>query len=90
MLSRGSPNVDMPKAAIKYLIESDNAGSTYQKQQASDLGKYLSMGGDPHQFEAWYSKTFPMTGAVSQVQLNAGKSAPPKIRRYNPQTGKIE
>lgn len=76
MLSRGSPNVDMPKAAIKYLIESDNAGSNYQKQQASDLGKYLSKGGDPHQFEAWYAKTFPMTGAVSQVHLNTGKRPP--------------
>lgn len=76
MLSRGAPNVDMPKAAIKYLIESDNAGLQYQKKQASDLGTYLSKGGDPHQFEAWYAKTFPMSGAVSQVHLNTGKRPP--------------
>jgi hypothetical protein len=75
MLSRGSPNVDMPKAAMKYLIESDIAGLTYQKQQASDLGRYLSQGGDPHQFEAWYTHHFPMSGAVSQVHL--GTKRPP-------------
>jgi hypothetical protein len=78
MLSRGSPNVDMPKAAIKYLVQADNAANAYTKQQASDLGKYLSAHGDPHQFEAWYSKSFPMTKALENVHLDTGKTESPK------------
>jgi hypothetical protein len=80
MLSRGSPNVDMPKAAIKYLVDSDNAANNYAKRQAADLGRYLSENGDPHQFEAWYSKNFPLTSAVSQTHLNIGKPASPAKR----------
>lgn len=69
MLSKGSPNVDMPKAAIQYLLDSDNAQANYQIRQAQDFGKYQAQGGDPYQFEGWYSKTFPMTDAVSQIKL---------------------
>lgn len=78
MLTRGAPNVDMTKAAIKYLVESDNAGLNYQKKQADDLGRYVSMGGDPHRFEAWYAKSFPMSEAVSQVHLSNGAKAEPQ------------
>lgn len=69
MLSRGSPNVDMPKAAIKYLVDSDNAGLNYQKKQSTDLGRYLSNGGDPYQFEGWYAKSFPLSAETSKVHL---------------------
>lgn len=72
MLTRGAPNVDMTKAAIKYLVGTDNAQAQYSIQQSGDLGKYLSQGGDPMRFEGWYAQAFPQTNAVSQVKLNTG------------------
>ena len=78
MLNRGSPNVNMPKAALEYLISSDNAVKNYNIQQANDLGKYLNNGGDPYRFEGWYANKFPMTNSVSQVQLGSqGQSGQP-------------
>lgn len=71
MLSKGSPNVNMPKAAIQYLIQSDNATSNYDIQQAQDFGKYLQNGGDPYQFEGWYAKNFPLTDQTGQVHLQS-------------------
>jgi hypothetical protein len=75
MLSKAAPGVDMTKAAIKFLVNSDNATLKYQQQQANDLGKYLQNGGDPYRFEAWYSSKFPMTNAVEQVQMNPSKQS---------------
>lgn len=75
MMSRGAPNVDMTKAAIKYLLGTDAATAKYQIQQANDLGKYLQNGGDPMRFEGWYSKAFPLTQAQGDVKLQTGKDA---------------
>jgi len=69
MLTRGAPNVDMTKAAIKYLIGTDIAQSQYQIKQANDLGRYLSSGGDPMRFEGWYAMNFPASTAINQVHL---------------------
>lgn len=74
MLSKGAPNIDMTKAAIKYLIASDSAAADYQIKQANDLGRYLQSGGDPMKFDAWYSQSFPMTKAVSAVHMPQGQS----------------
>lgn len=74
MLQKAAPNADMPKAAIKYLLNSDNAQLDYQTQQAADLGKYLKNGGDPQHFEAWYAKSFPLTNALSGVHLKASSA----------------
>jgi hypothetical protein len=75
MLKRGAPNVDMTKAAMIYLVNSDNAQSQYAVQQANDLGRYLQQGGDPNRFEAWYARAFPQ---AMNVHLETGKS-PTKI-----------
>jgi hypothetical protein len=69
MLSKGAPNVDMPKAAIKYLIGSDNAVAQYQIKQANDLGRYMQQGGDPQRFESWYSQAFPLAGTLGGVHM---------------------
>lgn len=74
MLSRGSPNVDMPKAAIRYLLQSDNATANYQIQQANDLGKYIQNNGDPYRFEGWYSQKFPLSNAIATVTMDNGKN----------------
>ena len=79
MLTRGSPNVDMTKAAMKYLIDSDNQQLQYNIKQANDFGRYLNMGGNPALFEGWYSQHFPMTNVMGQVHL--GTPAP----QANPQ-----
>jgi hypothetical protein len=71
MLTRGAPNVSMPKAALKYLIESDNKASQYAIQQSQDFGKYVSGGGDPYQFEGWYANKFPMTNEISKVKMQS-------------------
>jgi hypothetical protein len=72
MLTRASPNVDMTKAAMRYLIQSDNAQLDYQIGQGAGLEKYLKSGGDPLHFETWYAKTFPMTNTVGAVHLQSG------------------
>jgi len=73
MLSKGAPNVDMPKAAIKYLIGSDNAVSQYQIKQANDFGRYMQSGGDPQRFESWYSQSFPLTGTLGGVHMGGNE-----------------
>ncbi len=69
-IKQGAPNVDMTKAAIKYLLDSDNAMAQYHTQQSNDYGKYIQQGGDPMRFEGWYARNFPMSKAVGQVQLH--------------------
>lgn len=83
MLTRGSPSADMTKAALRYLLQSDNAQAAYQIQQGNDLGKYINNGGDPFQFEAWYSRSFPMTNALEQVHLPTDKAVN-KVRDISP------
>lgn len=80
MLSKGSPNVNMPKAAIQYLIQSDNAAANYDIQKANDFGKYLQSGGDPYQFEGWYAKNFPLTNETGQVHLNTSQPSKPQTQ----------
>lgn len=75
MLKRGAPNGDMVKSAIKFLLQSDNTSASYDIQQASDFGKFVSKGGDPMQFESWYAKNFPLTAKESEVKLPKGDQA---------------
>lgn len=63
-IKQASPNVDMTTGAIRYLLNADNARAQYQIKQAADYGKFLQQGGDPFQFEGWYSKTFPMSAST--------------------------
>ena len=70
-IKQASPNVDMTKAAIRYLLLTDNARAEYQMKQAQDLGRYVQQGGDPYQFEGWYARTFP----VSVVTMAVGRPA---------------
>lgn len=96
-LSKGAPNIDMPKAAMKFLITSDNAQAKYAIQQSGDLARYLNNGGDPSQFQSWYAKAFPMTNVLKEVESGGGQSgsskpdalAPPSdaITATNPKTG---
>lgn len=72
-IQQGSPNVDMTRAAIGYLLNADNARANYEVKQGQDVGRYLQQGGDPYQFEGWYAKNFPMTSAIK-----AGVSNPVK------------
>lgn len=78
MLSRGAPNVDMTKAAMTYLVNSDNAMSGYAVKQSQDFGTYLQKGGDPQRFYGDYATRFPATGALAPVKLNTATTpAPP-------------
>ncbi len=72
MLTKGAPNVDMPKAAMKYLVDTDTAMAKYTMQQGSDLGRYLQQGGDPQQFESWHAQAFPASHALEDVKLQTG------------------
>ena len=63
-IKQGSPNVDMTRGAIAYLLKADNARANYEIKQGSDVGQYLAKGGDPYQFEGWYTRTFPMSSAI--------------------------
>lgn len=75
MLSRGAPNIDMTKVAMKFLLQSDSAQANYQIEQANNLGKYLSQGGDPNRFEGWYSQAFPMGNALATVKMPSTDTA---------------
>jgi hypothetical protein len=83
-IKQGAPNVDMTKAAIKYLLDSDNAMAQYHIQQANDFGKYIQQQGDPMRFEGWYAKNFPMSRSVGQVQLHEpqGSSVDDLVRKW--------
>ncbi len=94
-IKQASPNVDMTKATIKYLLNTDSKMSEYQVNQATALGKYLGQGGDPYQFEGWYAKNFPISSETEAVAMPGNTPAPAngaqtKTRKYNPATGKIE
>jgi len=82
MLSKGAPNVDMTKAAIKYLINTDNAVADYQIQRANDYGTYINKGGDPMRFDAWYSRVFPQSAAVSAIHLPNEKASGVEFNGY--------
>ena len=84
-IKQGAPNVDMTKAAIKYLLESDNAMAQYQIQQSRDFGRYINQGGDPQQFESWYARSFPMSAQVSKIQMRnqpIGGSVDDLVRKW--------
>lgn len=74
-IKQGSPNADMTKGAIKYLLDADNKRADYEVKQASDAGKYIQQGGDPYQFEGWYAKTFPMSKAIMGDAQSAERPA---------------
>lgn len=78
MLNRAAPSAEQTRAAIKFLLQTDNAQMGYQVQQGNDLGKYLAQGGDPHGFESWYAKTFPMTNAIGAIHLQSGGTPSPQ------------
>ena len=87
MLKRGAPNVDMTKAAIKYLIQTDSAQAQYQIEQADHLGEYISRGGDPQRFEGWHAKSFPMTDYLQKAGLGPrGKIVTPDMPKGPPES----
>lgn len=92
MLSRASPSPEMQKAAIKFLLQTDNAGQQYNIQRGNDFGKYLNETGDPMQFSNWYAQRFPLTKSYEGILPPAaqGGNAATTVRRYNPATGRIE
>jgi hypothetical protein len=75
MLKRGAANGDMLMSSIKFLLNTDNVTADYQIQQGNNLGKYLSAGGDPLQFEAWHAKTFPLSQTLDKMHLPANTPA---------------
>jgi hypothetical protein len=90
MMKRGSPNVDMMKAAITYLIRTDNVQAQYEMDQANHLGEYLSRGGNPQQFEGWHAKAFPMTDYLVKAGLGPRSlAAPPAAQTVDPNSGAI-
>jgi hypothetical protein len=76
MLSQAAPSATMAKEAIRFLLNTDNAAQQYQIQQSNDFGRYVTQGGNPLQFGSWYSQAFPMTNAISKVQLGTPQAAP--------------
>lgn len=72
MLSKASPNMDMTKAAIKFLVNSDNKAQQYLVDRSNDFNTAMKMGGDPTGFEPWYSKKKPLRQSLDQVKMDAG------------------
>lgn len=61
-----SPSTSMTKDAIGSLIQQDNIKASYAKQRANDYDKYVTAGGNPLQFEHYYSSKRPLTRFASQ------------------------
>jgi hypothetical protein len=80
MLKRGAPNIDMTKASIKFLLDTDNAAANYAVQQANHYGEYISRGGDPLRFQGYYAKKFPLTKAEDSLTLGTGND---QVIRYD-------
>lgn len=70
MLNRAAPSADMTKTAMKFLLSTDNAQLQYQKQMSSDYAEYMNRGGDPRQFQTWYSQNFPLSKQIENVDMN--------------------
>ena len=58
--NEAAPSTLTTAAAIKSLIMQDNAKNAYFVKRANDFSKYVSMGGDPTQFKAWYAQNRPL------------------------------
>jgi hypothetical protein len=58
--NEASPSVATSQAAIRSLIQQDNAKNAYFQQRSQDFSRYMAQGGDPTQFKGWYSKAFPL------------------------------
>jgi hypothetical protein len=61
-----SPSTSMTKDAIGSLIQQDNIKANYAKQRANDYDKYVTAGGNPLQFEHYYSSKRPLTRYAAQ------------------------
>jgi len=56
-----SPSASMTRDAINSLIQQGNMQSKYLLQRGKDFQMYMAKGGDPGQFESWYSNARPLT-----------------------------
>jgi hypothetical protein len=56
-----SPSAEMTRDAIASLINQSNVKAKYVLQQGQDFQRYDKMGGDPTQFNSWYSSARPLT-----------------------------
>jgi hypothetical protein len=61
-----SPSTSMTKDAIASLVQQDNIKANYAKQRANDYDKYVTAGGNPLQFEHYYSSKRPLTRYAAQ------------------------
>jgi hypothetical protein len=56
-----SPSASMTRDAIQSLIQQNNMQSRYLLQRGKDFQQYMQRGGDPSQFESWYSNARPLS-----------------------------
>jgi hypothetical protein len=77
-----SPSPAMLKNVYARLAQLDNEQAQYTKQQAQDFGRYTQLGGDPQQFEQWYSNHRPLADYFAQQETPAAALA---RLRGNPQ-----
>lgn len=75
MMNQASPSPLMAKEAIRFLLQTDNATNQYAINQGNYYGNYIKAGNDPTQFNNWYAKQFPLTDALSQVQMGSKPAA---------------
>lgn len=80
MLSRGAPNVDMTKEAIRFLMSSDNIAAQYEVDRANHYGEYIARGGDPLRFQGYYSQKFPLSKAEEKLAPPAVGGNAPALR----------
>lgn len=70
-----SPSSHMMADAIASLVGQGNVQANYAKQQASDYARYTSAGGDPMQFEQWYSQNRPISEFAAYSTMDPSKRA---------------
>lgn len=59
-VNKQAPNLSQQQQAILKLTIADDINNAYLQQKATDYSNYRQQGGDPRQFETWYTGTHPI------------------------------
>jgi hypothetical protein len=60
MLTKANPSATTTQAAVHELLLQDNLRAGYATQKQGDYETFVSQGGDPRKFGAWYNRNFPL------------------------------
>lgn len=100
-----NPGATLTEKAIYQLLKYDNEIQQRHIQKMTALGEYRRDGGDPREFPVHFAQKYPFQGVAAPeggqtpnyqvpgpnlVKDVVSSGSNPKVRKYNPATGRIE